>query len=307
MFPGSPPAILLLTLLQGFAAGESPPTVAACADKQRIELSLGSTATYEVCVGAGLMTVLRFDAPITLVELQDEVRFEEVVRGRHLLTLLSPPDMVPGERIRLTVRFASGVTQQSATFVLVAYRGQATNQVEVFRDKRTRESFLQEIDQERAKRLALHEENQQLRGEVEQLRRQLDQSVGLMGLYIGGALDLKGIGSKPLTWKKIRPVGGILPMSIGTSYRYKDSVAVKVQLTNFSAEPWTAVGASLTAAKGEKMEGVRFYQDKPIPPNEMGPVFVEVRVKPGEPRGEVTLNLWEDGPRTIIIPSVTFP
>ncbi|REG27294.1 uncharacterized protein (TIGR02268 family) [Archangium gephyra] len=300
----TPPSILVLVLLQAPVAAESPPPVADCEDVQRIELSFVSTAAIEVCVSPGLMTGLRFDAPVT-VDLQDDVRFEEVVRARQLLTLVPPPDMMPGDRIRLTVRFEDAVPQQRATLVLVGHRGQATHQVEVYRDKRTRESYQQEIEQEHARNQQLREENQRLSGELEHLRARLNQSVGLLGLYINGVLGLSGIQSTLLS--EGPPVVGGLSMSRGTSYRANDSVAVELWLLNSSAEPWTAEGASLVTAKGEKLERIRIYQPEAIPPNEMRRVFIEVPATRKELQGQVTLNLWEAGPRTLSIPELMFP
>jgi uncharacterized protein (TIGR02268 family) len=304
MLPASP-SLLVLVLLQGPAAVESPPAATDCGNVQRVELSLVPRATLEVCVSPGLITGWRFDAPVT-VELQDEVRFAEVVRARQLLTLVPPADMTPGERIRLTVRFEEGVARQNATFVLVGHRGQATHQVEVYRDKRTRESFQQEIEQEHAKNQRLREENQQLRGALQQLRSLLNQPVGLMGLHLSGALGPSGIKAREIPPQKGSTVGGF-SMTKGTSYRATESVALEVWLLNSSAEPWTTEGASLVTAQGEKMEGAKLYQPEPIPPNETRRVFIEVPAAPGEPRGPVTLNLWEAGPRSISIPSVMFP
>lgn len=303
MLPVSP-SLLVLVLLQGPTAVESPPAAADCGNVQRVELSLVSTSTFDVCVSRGLMTGLRFDAPVT-VELQDEVRFEEVVRARQLLTLLPPADMMPGERIRLTVRFEDGVARQNATFVLVGHRGQATHQVEVYRDKRTRESYQQEIEQEHAKNQRLREENQQLRGALQQLRSQLNQSVGLMELYVSGVLRPSGIRFRHFPGQQ--PTAGGLSVSSGISYRANETVAVEVWFLNSSTEPWTTVGASLVTAQGEKMEGLKLYQPEAIPPNEIGSVFIEVPAAPGEPRGPVTLNLWEAGPRSISVPTVMFP
>jgi uncharacterized protein (TIGR02268 family) len=304
MIPASP-SLLLLVLLQGPAAVESPPAAADCGNVQRVELSQVPTATLEVCVSPGLITGWRFDAPVT-VELQDEVRFEEVVRARQLLTLVPPADMMPGERLRLTVRFEEGVARQNATFVLVGRRGQATHQVEVYRDKRTRESLQQEIEQEHAKNQRLREENQQLREALQQLRSLLDQSVGLMGLHLSGVLRPAGIQVRELRPQKESTAGGF-SMTKGTSYRATESVALEVWLLNSSAEPWTAVGAFLVTAQGEKMEGAKLYQPEAIPPNEARRVFIEFPAAPGEPRGPVTLNLWGAGPRSISIPSVMFP
>ncbi|MFY0523080.1 DUF2381 family protein [Archangium gephyra] len=104
-----------------------------------------------------------------------------------------------------------------------------------------------------------------------------------------------------------QPTAGGLSVSSGTSYRVNESVAVEAWVLNSSTEPWTTVGASLVTAKGEKMEGLKLHQPEAIPPNEIGSVFIEVPAAPGEPRGPVTLNLWEAGPRSISIPSVMFP
>ncbi|WNG59784.1 DUF2381 family protein [Archangium gephyra] len=298
------PSILAMVLFQAPVAVESPPTTADCENVQRVDLSLMSTATFEVCVSPGLMTGLRFDTPVT-VELQDDVRFEAVARSRQLLSLVPPPDMAPGERIRLTVRFEEGMTRQSATFVLVGHRGQATHQVEVYRDKRTGESYQQEIEQEHVKNQQLREENQQLRGELEHLRAQLNQSAGLTGLHVSGVLDPTGIHTREL--QRELPVAGGVAMWKGSSYRSNDSVAVELWLLNSSAEPWTAVGAFLVTTEGEKVEKVRLYQPEAIPPNETRKIFVEFPAGRGDLQGQVTLNLWEAGPRTISIPKVMFP
>ncbi|WPB80225.1 DUF2381 family protein [Archangium violaceum] len=307
------PSILALVLLQAPTAVESPPTVVACEDMQRVELSLVPTAAFEVCISRGMMTGFLFDAPVT-VELQDEMRFEEVVRGRQLLTLVPPPDMAPGERIRLTVRFKEDTARQSATFVLVGHRGQATHHVEVYHNKRTRESYQQELEQQLAKNRQLREENQQLReenqqlrGEVEQLRVRLNQSVGLTGLYLSGALGPPGIQPGEIPYRESSMEGSI-SMLKGITYRADNSVAAEVWLRNSSTEAWVAVGASLVTAKGEKIEEVRLYQPEAIPPNETRKVFVEFPAGRGDDlQGQVTLNLWEAGPRTISIPKVMFP
>ena len=139
MHPAS--VLVFLVLLQAPAALESPPPDIRCEQVKRLELSLVSTGHFEVCVSPGLMTGFRFDAPVT-VDLQEDVRFEEVMSGRSSIGFVPPKDMAPGERIRLTAHIAGGGAPQSVTFALVAHRGRATHQVEVYRDQRTRESFL---------------------------------------------------------------------------------------------------------------------------------------------------------------------
>src|SRR5687768_16890152 len=161
-------------VLRGASAVESPPE-AACQDVQRIELALAPTAmAREICVSPGLTTSLRFDAP-AIVDLQDEVRFEEVVRDRTLLTLIPPPEMAAGERLRLTIRFEGEPPSSGLTLMLVGHSGRATHQVEVSRDERTRESLRQELLQERAR-------TEQLREALARAQALLGQSGGLRSL-----------------------------------------------------------------------------------------------------------------------------
>ncbi|HYO65273.1 MAG TPA: DUF2381 family protein [Archangium sp.] len=276
------------------------PPATGCADTQRHDLSLAPAADVEVCVSPGLSTSFHFDIPAA-VDVQDDVRFEELLRSRRLLTLVPPPDMTPGERIRLTVRFEEGTARQSATFLLVGHRGRAARQVEVYHDQRTRESLLQEIEQERAK-------SQQLREEDQQLRALLNQSSGLMGLLRSSALGDTGI----TVWQPLKSMGeqhsdDALKLTRIVTYRSKDSVAVEVWLKNSGADPWSVAGASLVDTTGERLEGMRIGQDGPIPPGKTLRVFVEADAASGIPRGEVTLRLWSEEGRAITIPQVVFP
>lgn len=200
MLPASPPALMVLVLLQG--SGE-PPSSATCEDVERVDLSLAlGEVAREVCVSPGLMTGFLFDVPAA-VELQDEVRFAEVIRGRSGVSFVPPKDMAPGERLRLTAHLGDGESQQSVTFTLVAHPGQATRQVEVYRDQRTRESYQQELAQER-------EKNQQLRA-------QLARAGGLRGLFLSGALGIDGIPVKQFNLGELR--SGTLSLKRIITYR----------------------------------------------------------------------------------------
>jgi uncharacterized protein (TIGR02268 family) len=253
-----------------------------------------------VCVSPGLMTGFRFDAPAS-VDLQDDVRFEEVMRGRSGVSFVPPKDLAPGERLRLTAHLGGGQSSQSITFALVAHRGRATRQVEVYRDKRTRESYQEEIEQEHAK-------NQQLREAIQRLQAQLALAGGLRSLLRSGALGDKGIPAQQL----YEPMSAqhsedALWISRGVSYRSTNSVALEVGLLNSGAEPWSVAGASLVSTTGERLEGMRIGQAGPIPPQKTGRVFVEADAATGVPSGEVTLRLWSEDGRSITLPKVTFP
>lgn len=301
MLPPSPPSLLVLVLLQG-APGAKPSSVIACEDNPRIALSQEPAAVVrEICVSPGSMTGFLFDAPFS-VELQDEVRFVEVLRGRSGISLVPPQDMAPGERLRLTARLGEGESQRSVTFMLVAQPGQATRQVEVYRDRRTRESYEQEIEQERAK-------NQKLREENQQLRTRLLGSGSLRGIFLEGMLEGFGV--------KVR----VIPQEGGTgqqsshalsllrvfSYRSLGSVAVGVVIRNLGTEPWIPKGASLETRTGELLGGLKLGPSEAIAPQEEGRVVVERDAVIEELPGELTLLLWDAGDRTISIPHVSFP
>ncbi|MFE8596460.1 DUF2381 family protein [Archangium violaceum] len=289
-------ASLVVLLVQ--ASSRQPPGMHPCEDIERIELSMAPRINAEVCVSPGLLTGFLFDTPVD-VELQDEVRFAELLRGKSSFSLVPPPDMVPGERLRLTARLQGGA--QSVTFSLVASPGRSTRQVEVYRDPRSRASLLQENVQEHAK-------NQELREAVERLRAQLTQSGGLRGLLLAGSLDDTGI---PVWELKVglgeQESDDALYASRVITYRSLNTVAGEVWLMNSGTTPWRVEGASLMSADGEKLEGVRVGQTEPIPPQQSRRVFFEADAAGGVFRGEVMLRLWGSDGRTLTIPKVPLP
>ncbi|HEX5754045.1 MAG TPA: DUF2381 family protein [Archangium sp.] len=295
--PHTASASLVALLLQ--VNPEQPPGTHPCEDIERIELSMAPRVNAEVCVSPGLLTGFLFDTPVD-VELQDEVRFAELLRGRSSFSLVPPPDMVPGERLRLTARLQGGA--QSVTFSLVAHPGRSTRQVEVYRDPRSRASLLQENAQEHAK-------NQELQEEVERLRAQRTQSGGLRGLLLAGALNDTGI---PALELKLGPTQQESDDALSTwrviTYRSLKTVAGEVWLLNSGTTPWRVEGASLTSAAGEiLLEGVRVGQAEPIPPQQSRRVFFEADAARGTLRGEVMLRLWGADGRTLTLPKVPLP
>ncbi len=297
MLPTPPPSMLVFFLLQG-APSPPPPEESPCEDVRRIELSLEPTvATREVCISPGLVTSFLFDAP-TQADLQDEVRFMEVMRGRSGIGLVPPRDMAPGERVRLTVRIDDGATQERVTFILVAYSGQATRQVEVYRDQRSRESYQYEVAQERAN-------VRQLLSELRQMRSQLHRVNGLRGLISSAALGLDGIQTRPFPLKLQGYSESGLRIETGASYRSSKSVAVQLKLKNTGEESWTVADTTLTV-DGEPLKGLLWVAET-IAPNETRYVVVEVDAKREELRGSATLTLRGKDSRVITIPEFTFP
>lgn len=304
MLPATPLSLLVLALLQGSPLPQ-PSAAAECQEVQRIELSLAPGASHEICVSQGLLTAFVFESPI-VVDLQDEPRFAEVTRGRISIGLIPPGDMAPGERLRLTVGFADGSSSDTITFMLVAHAGQATRQVEVYRDKRTRESLLQEVTQERAKNARLQEHLEQLQHQFELLRADCDDPGGLRRLIVSKTMRGGGILAQAFN-EKLKNSEDALMVERGTSYHAASLVAVEMVLRNSSSEPWIAEEASLVDAKGKEWRAVRLWQAAPILPRESRQVVVEVETSLGEPRGDVTVVLRGSGARGISIPGVTIP
>jgi uncharacterized protein (TIGR02268 family) len=300
-----PSSILVLVLPQG-APLLQPPTIAVCTELQRIELALApATTAWEICISPGLMTNFVFDAPVK-VELQDEVRFLEVSQGRTTLSLLPPPDLMFGERLRLTALLGDEVNPQRVTFSLAAHPGQATHQVEVYRDQRPRESLQQELAQEQAKNQQLRDELGQTRAQVEQLKVKLAQSGGLRDLIANRALSSYSIQFQEFKEEPVQPEG-LLTYKWGNSYRSDKSIAAEVWLMNSSPEPWTAAEGTLVDAQGKELKGMKLRQDHPIAPNTTGSVIVEADALRSEAQGELTLTLRDEGSRGITIPGLTFP
>ena len=289
------PSLLALAVLQ--AAPVVVPTATVCQDVLRVELSRVSGASREICVSPGLLTGFVFDASV-VVDLEEESRFGEVIRGRTSISLMPPGDGVAGDRLRLTARYLDGA---SITFVLVVQPGQATRQVEVYQDKRTRESYQYELAQAQAK-------NQQLQQALEQLRTECGEPSSLRRLIVSDSIDRKGIRAQ--AFEGVRGYSeNSLSVNMGGTYRTTNRVAVEVLLLNKSStEPWTVVDASLVDAKGNELKRTLLWQEGgAIPPEESGLLVLEFVVAKEALQGDFTLTLRENGPRSITLQKVPIP
>jgi uncharacterized protein (TIGR02268 family) len=296
------PSLLFLAVLQSVPVVQ--PTAAACQDVQRIELSLVRGASQEICVSPGLLTGFVFDSRVT-VDLEQEFRFAEVIRGTTSFSVMPPGDGLAGERLRLTAHFSDGA---SVTFVLVFHSGLATRQVEVYRDKRTRESFQHEVTQAEARIQQLKRTTELLQHQLEQLRAECGDPRGLRRLIASSALDKGGLQAMAFSLKLIDQVKGALSLSHGVAYRSINRVALEVWVTNSSTEPWTISAASLVDAKGNSLKGIQFWQDSAfIPPGITRLVVVEADGGPELARREVTLSLQGAGAHGITLSKVALP
>ncbi|ATB27394.1 DUF2381 family protein [Melittangium boletus] len=295
----TPAALLLLALRQGVLLA-NPPSAPTCMERQRIELSRPPPpGGREICIRPGVLTGLLFDVPVS-VDLQDEVRFEEILRSGRGIGVIPPPDLIPGERLRLTVRFSSEREPSSVTFPLVFHPGAVTRQVDVFHDDRSRDALVREVEEEHAK-------NQRLREENQSLREQLQRPLGLRQLILGGALDPNGIQVRVLLAPTHEPFDEPLSILSGVSYRAADQVAVDLVLRNNGTERWTLSAVALREDTGDPLRNVDFVQPPPLEPQGIQHLFVEGTLARNASLGALSLSIEDEEGRTITLPPIPLP
>ncbi|WP_395841121.1 DUF2381 family protein [Archangium violaceum] len=309
MLPPSPGAVLLAALLAGAAQAAEPPPVPRCAATARFDLSAGSPEVApEVCASADEPTAFVFDSRVAVgaVEFQPVGRLAHWALGEDGLSLYVIPrgDYLPGERVKVTVRFADGAAPASASFWLVGHAAKGTRRVEVFRQPRPPDVLKKERDEAQAEARQCQEDKARLLAERE-------EPGGLMG-----AAWLEGAGvvaSMKLSFLTVPPANA-LGLDEAWSYSYTPtgethpaSVAVRLRLSNPGTEPWPLAGAALVDSAGEQVELAR-WPLAPIPANGAGAVVVGIKGERAQLGCPCTLKLWEaQGPRTFTLENVTFP
>ncbi len=240
------------------------------------------------------------------MEFQPEGRLADWAQGKEGLSLHVIPkgDFLPGERVRVTVRFADGAAPASATFWLVGHAARGTRRVEVFREPRPAGALKREAAEARADARQCQEDKARLLAERE-------EPGGLMGFaWLEGA---GVVASKRLGLLTEQPANA-LGLDEARSYSYTPtgethpvSVAVRLRLLNPGAEPWTLAGAALVDSAGEQVELAR-WPLAPIPANGAGAVVVGIKGERAQLGCPCTLKLWEaTGPRTFTLGIVEFP
>jgi uncharacterized protein (TIGR02268 family) len=309
VLPPSPGAVLLAALLAGAAQAAEPPPVPRCAATARFDLAAGSPeGAPEVCASADETTTFVFDSRVAVgaVEFQPVGRLAHWALGEDGLSLYVIPkaDYLPGERVRVTVRFADGAVPATASFWLVGHASRGTRRVEVFRQPRPPDVLKKERDEAQAEARQCQEDKARLLAERE-------APGGLMG-----AAWLEGAGVvafKQLVFLTEQPANA-LRLDEAWSYSYTRegeaqpaSVAVRLLLKNPGVEPWALAGAALVDSAGEEVELAR-WQQAPIPANGASAVVVGIEGERAQLGCPCTLKLWEaQGPRTVTLGNVTFP
>jgi uncharacterized protein (TIGR02268 family) len=293
---------LLLVWGASVAHADEPSTVSAV---RRIELVPGGAPfASEIVISAELSTGLFFDSTLLRegVELEGRERFSLVDVGQATLRLVPSPRVSAGEQFRLNVRFQDGAAPTSASFLLRVHPAKAEPLVEVYRRRRTVETYQQEAREVREELGRCQSENARLLAEQ-------NAPMGLAGLVSTGALDERGVMGRVVTKDVQQSVGAVLGADKVRSYRSAQGVAVEIQLTVGSGtRPWIVKGALLRGSAGGELKVLRLWQEQPISARETGRVVVEAEAEDSVAQDVFSLKLWEDGgPRAITLSNVTFP
>ncbi|XXF81484.1 DUF2381 family protein [Myxococcaceae bacterium GXIMD 01537] len=305
--PASRFAALLPLIVLSEGASAQPRPVASSLGVRRVAVSAEASEarTPEVWMSPGVSTTFEFDTDLAQkdVVVEGAERFSLVDLGRSTLRVVPSERIVPGERLRLTVRFRDGAAPAGAAFVLVAHPAQAERLVEVSRQPRTLESYQQEVREAR-------EEVQRYREENTRLRTEHGSPGGLTGLLANDSIRQQGVAAKRLDVNPVvsRHRGGAVEVRWMWSYRSAARVALDMTLNPpDAAQSWTVDGAALESKTGESLRVFPVWQAL-INNGVALRVVVEAEATPDAAQGAFILKLWDaDGLRSITIPGVTFP
>jgi uncharacterized protein (TIGR02268 family) len=303
----SPAVLLVLALLVGATATAQPRAIPCEAGTRRIELKTEpSDEVPELCISPGLsITFLLYGAELLPggMALDGRERFTLVEVSNTVLRLVPSERVVPGERLRLTVRFRDDAAPASAAFWLVVYAGQVEPLVEVYREKRTVESYQQQVQEKDSQLRECQEDNERLLAEKE-------SPGGLIGLLATGLMGEKGVTPKDLSEGVVRHPRNVATVVRIFSYRSTSRVAVELWLKSTPGmSPWRAVRAELVGPSRRALRVNPPWQREPLRDEaEDRRVLIEAEATEAETRGNFTLKVWgADGTRTIILTGVVFP
>ncbi|HLM43548.1 MAG TPA: DUF2381 family protein, partial [Myxococcaceae bacterium] len=152
------------------------------------------------------------------------------------LHVIPKGDFLPGERVKVTVRFADGAAPASATFWLVGHAARGAQRVEVFRQPRPADVLQREKDEAQAEARQCQEDKARLLAE----RQEPGGLMGAAWLARKGEVEFKEI------WGDLKQHSAdALRAKKAKSYSqpkgetHPGSMAIRLRLANPGAEPWT--------------------------------------------------------------------
>ncbi|RKH31889.1 DUF2381 family protein [Corallococcus sicarius] len=305
-------AVVLALCLLGLPVNAQTPSVSLTASPRPIELAEEPGGeSPEVFISPGRSTTLTFDSELLrtaegkdTVTLEKREAFALVDAGLMTLRLIPSEGSMPGDRLRLTVRFAGRAAPSGAAFTLVVHPVQAEQVVEVYRNARPVESYQQEAREARARTAQCYDE-------LKRTQAERTGPGGLRSLLAAKQLDEEGVLPKVLTEAVTKAPGNVLSVFRVRSYRAAGRVAVEFEVNGLAnAPPFAVAGAALTGRRGAELKVLPVWSSGPInaDPSNPGHVVVEAEARTEDARGPYTLKLWEEGGgRTVLLGNVTFP
>jgi uncharacterized protein (TIGR02268 family) len=219
-------------------------------------------------------------------------------QGDDFVTVYPKQSFLPGESVKLTVRFADGAAPETVSFWLVGHAALGARRVAVFRHRLPADALKREAAEARA-------ETRQCQEEKARLLAERTEPGGLMGAAWLERTD--SLQSQDI-FNHVKPhPGNALKTTGARSYSHPGSVAARLELLNPGPEPWTAAGAVLKDSTGTEVE-LSAWQETTTLPGGLGFAVVGVNREPEQLSCPCTLKMWEaQGPRTVTLGNVTFP
>lgn len=300
MSPLSPGAFLILSLLAGAAETSESLRAFDCSSASRITLTgVPVEQIPDVCVNLGAPTTFVFDTPLPLgaVVLSDS-HSTDLAQGGALATVYPKRNFLPGERVKLTVRFGDGAAPEEVAFWLVGRSGKGARSVEMFRHTRSVDALQKEAAEARAKASQCQEENALLLADRK-------KPAGLMG--VAWLERIGEIHSKNITKDLEQDSASLLTIKATMSYSHQGALAVRLKISNLTPEPWMATRATLLDPTGTEVE-LSSWQMAAIQPGALGIVVVGTDQHPGQVKCPCDLRLWAtQGLYDVRVGALTFP
>jgi uncharacterized protein (TIGR02268 family) len=289
---------LALAVLTGTAEAAEPHHVPECSATSRFDLEEFTEQAPRVCVTPDEPTTFVFGAqlPPRSVVVSDDNSMS-FAQGDDFVTIYPKRSFLPGEIVKLTVRFADGAAPESASFWLVGHVALGARRVAVFRHRRPADALKREAAEARA-------EANQCQEEKARLLAERTVPSGLMGAAWLERTD--AVQSKDI-FEDVKPhPDNALKTTGARVYSHPGSVAARLRLLNPGPEPWTAAGAVLNDSTGAELE-LSVWHETAISPGSPGVVVVGTEKQTGQLGCPCTLKLWEaQGPRTVTLGNITF-
>jgi uncharacterized protein (TIGR02268 family) len=296
--------LLLVLLVGGAAVAQSNPTSGTSGVRHIELLERVDNTVHEVAISPGLTTAFRFHGAtldLEAVTLEGRERLWVSIAEEAILVVPSE-QVVPGQRLRLTVRFKDGGAPASFDFMLVVHPDMAERQVEVYRQRRSSDSLRAEV---REKDARLRE----CQAQVELLRAEQKHPEGLSGLIAAGHLDDRGVAALDLIGVAAARPGESLGVRSATSFRSAQRVAVELWLeAPEGAGSWDAKGTQLRSGVGEELTVLTVWQDEAVSSGAARRVVVEANATKDVARVPFVLTLrGADSRRSVTVGNVVFP